>query len=118
MLELSQLYSKSKLSLLVGGDSLLYLYTWYKVDKLIENWEIITYPRGNIFLSMNEVLKELSKKWSEKIASLLFQSILPFEICNISSTRIREELRSREGIVSSIDHSVYQYIKEKGLYRK
>jgi nicotinate-nucleotide adenylyltransferase len=117
MVELSHLYPDDELFLLIGGDSLLNLHTWYNAEKLVENWKILTYPRNQVFDSPEEILKELRKKWSEKIASSLFQSILTFKMCDISSTKIREELNSNGDTVYSLNPSVYKYIQEQGLYK-
>ncbi len=118
MIELEKQYPDSTLSLLVGGDSLLHLHTWYMAEKLIENWGILTYPRGDIFASPEAIKKKLKKNWNEKIASLLFQSILLVDICNISSTEIRDDLKNQgDMLFRFLDSGVYKYIKEKGLYK-
>jgi len=117
MVLLRELYPDAELYLLIGGDSLLNLHTWYMSDKLIENWSILTYPRSQDFSKPEEILKELREKWSEKIASLLFQSILTLKMCDISSTKVREALNSNEDIVYSLNPSVYKYIEEQGLYK-
>ncbi len=117
MIELDKQYPDCTLVLLIGGDSLLHLHTWYMPEKLIENWKILTYPRGNIFTSPETLLKKLKKNWSEKIASLLFQSILTVDVCNISSTEIRNVLQNKGNLSNSLEPCVHKYIKEKGLYQ-
>ena len=117
MMELEKQFKEETLFLLIGGDSLLQLHTWYMADKLIERWKILTYPRGEIFKKPDDVLKKLKENWTEKIASLLFESILTFDICDISSTKIRNILQNREEISDTLDPDVYNYIQEKGLYK-
>jgi nicotinate-nucleotide adenylyltransferase len=117
MLLLRDLYPEAELSLLIGGDSLRNFHTWYMAGELISNWKILTYPRSAFFLIPEEIHQELRENWSEEIASLLFKSILPLDMCDISSTKIREELNSNKGIVYSLDPVVYKYIEEEGLYK-
>ena len=117
MRELERQYPENPLFLLIGGDSLLQLHTWYMADKLVDKWKILTYPRDEIFASPDNVLKKLKENWTEKIASLLFESILPVNVCNISSTQIRDMLQNQEDISNALDPDVYNYIKEKGLYK-
>ena len=117
MIELKKHDLNSTFSLLIGGDTLLQFHTWYMAEKLIKNWNILTYPRGDIFSSPEKVLKKLKKNWDEKIASLLFQSILPVDVCNISSTEIRCILENQGNLSNFLDPDVYKYIKEKGLYK-
>ena len=116
MNELERRHPDNEFLLLVGGDSLLNLHTWYKSEGLVSRWKILTYPRGKTFSSPEKVYEELKRNWPENITSLLFQSILPFDVCNISSTKIRKELRNKINIVYSIDSAVYKFIKEKGFY--
>ena len=117
MLELAKQLPEDELYLLIGGDSLLQLHTWYMADQLINKWTILTYPRGEIFKNPDHVLEKLKENWTEKIASLLFESILTFDICDISSTAIRHMLQNQEEISDTLDPDVYDYIQEKGLYK-
>ncbi len=118
MVELSRIYKNKKLILLIGADSLLHLHTWYKAADIINNWTLLTYPRDHVSKGNKEVLEKLRKKWPENIASLLFESILPFGEFNISSTEIRKRLTDQKIITDFIDPLVKKYIKEKGLYQR
>lgn len=117
MVELDKRYPGTNFIILIGEDSLLHLHTWYKADKLINNWKIITYPRNCTEEHQTGILEELRKKWPDNIAYLLFESILPYELCDISSTEVREKLSNQLDVSNLIYPEVHKYIKEKGLYK-
>jgi len=100
---LEDIYPDVKFSIIIGGDSLLNLHTWYRGEDIIKRWNIITYPRDEIVFSKNDILKELKKNWGDDVASHLLESILNYDLFDISSTEIRDE--------------VNKIIKEKGLYK-
>ena len=117
MSNLSERYPSHKFLLLIGLDSLLAIDTWYKAAELIQKWGIITYPRNNDCPDDRHILEELTKKWDKPVAYLLLQSILKADIYDISSTEIREKIRQELNVSDYISPEVYNYIKEKGLYK-
>lgn len=113
MVELASEYPQSELLLLLGEDSLLTIHTWYRSDDIVANWKILTYPRSG-FLPMTE----LNKNWPDSIASALAETILPFDVCDVSSTEIREKIKCDEDVNNMLFPEIYQYIKQRGLYKR
>lgn len=118
MMELKKRHPENNFILLVGEDSLLHIDTWYKGDELIKKWKILTYPRTCISERKTDILNELKKKWPDNIAYLLFESILPYELCDISSTEIRCKIADHKDVSKMICNEVKKYINEKGLYKR
>lgn len=112
MYELSNIYPKSELLLLIGSDSLMNLHTWYNATELIKTWKTLTYPRQNF-----ENYRDLSLFWSDSIASQLIKGILPFEICEISSTEIRKNIECGKKNTTTLFPNIEKYIEQKGLYK-
>lgn len=113
MIELSSTLGDAELILLLGGDSLMTIHTWYRAEDIVDNWKILTYPRSG-FTSV----AELRKFWPEGIASKLAETILPFEICDISSTEIRGKIQCGDDTNSVLFPEIYEYIKKRGLYKR
>lgn len=113
MIELSEAYPDKDLLLLLGADSLWTLHSWYRAEEIVTGWEVLTYPRhGFNFIS------ELTEFWPEGIASRLAETILPFEICNVSSTEIREKIQHDADVSDLVFSEIIEYIKKRGLYKR
>lgn len=113
MMELAAENPEAELILLLGGDSLMTIHSWYRSDDLIAKWKILTYPRSG-FNSVGE----LNNFWADGIASKLAATILPLEICDVSSTEIREKIQHGDDVNSMLFPEVYQYIQKRGLYKR
>lgn len=99
--------------LLIGEDSLLQLHSWYSAQKLVENWEILSYPRP----PLNVTLDNLKDQWLDELAEKLFRSKVELPVFDISSTEIRHALKHNLSISGMLDDKVAHYIEEKSLYR-
>ena len=118
MVELAKTYPKAELILLLGEDSLMNLHTWYNATMLVENWKILTYPRKNYttqpvntnLTTDSKKFTELSNFWHAEMASKLIETILPFEIYNISSTEIREKIKNGEDVNDMLFYEIVEYI--------
>ena len=75
-------------ALLIGGDSLLNLHTWYRAEELVENYTILTYPRKDSPVSE----AELSCHWDKKTVEKLISGMIPGKFFEISSTEIRKSM--------------------------
>lgn len=118
MLELSSRMPNSDLILLIGADSLLTLHSWYKARELVENWSLLTFPRGSLLRGTASVLDSLRGNWPESIALKLFDTILNCTVFDVSSTEIREafavnDFKKAERFLPT---KMYDYIKLKGIY--
>ena len=112
ILEIEKEYSNSDIFLLLGGDSLNMLDSWFNAKELVENFNFITYPRKGEDIS----LKYLQSKWEPKLASKLFNSIVDFPIYEISSTLIRDEIKNKNSSSKYLDEKVLEYINQKNIY--
>lgn len=110
--EFKRIYPEDKLFLIIGEDSLLQIHTWYRSKELINFCEIITYPRPN----ENASLEKLEVPWSKEEAKRLFASLVNLKLYEVSSTQIREALKSGHNENNVIPEVVSEYIRENNLY--
>lgn len=114
--ELRRRYPDREFILVIGEDMLTSFHTWHNADELLRDYRIICYPRVG---EERASLEELSRHWSMADAGKLFASLLTdLPVYDISSTKIREAVAKNENVANFIDKSVYEYIKNNGLYRK
>lgn len=99
------------LQLLIGGDSLDALHTWYKAKEIVAKYEIICYPRKGYEIDR----KSLLKHWTSKEIDILLKTILQMPFFDISSTSVRNNITDKT-ITKNIKENILKYIKSKGLY--
>ena len=89
--------------LMIGSDNALVFDQWKKYNELLENYEILVYPRkGYDFEEVAHIypqMKQLNTPYFE-----------------ISSTEIRSSISQKKDITAWLHPSVYQYIVENELY--
>jgi nicotinate-nucleotide adenylyltransferase len=98
--------------IIIGADNLLTLHLWYNAEELIRQWNILTYPRKGF-----EDIRQLYKVWDKDTADKLASTLLPFELCNISSTIIRDFIRKEKKKPDFLTNPVYEYIIRNNLYQ-
>ncbi len=113
-----QIETGEKFSLLIGADSLMALHTWHRAKELVKNVEIITYPRINHPVS----LEELKVFWEPDTAEKLYRSVIPGTFFEISSTEVKNSMEKncfRHHIIKDavLPAPVANYIREHGLYQ-
>ena len=105
-----EIYKEDKLWLLIGADMVTTLKNWYKGDELISKVGVIAVGR-------NTVEKE---KFDQAVSSLKEDGCevfwLPIDTKPISSTIIRERLKSGDNIVE-IPEQILDYINQNRLYK-
>ena len=106
-------------ALLIGGDSLLALHTWYKAEELAEKVLILTYPRPGVEISAETLLPH----WGEKMTEKLLSGVMNGEFFEISSTGIRNSMENfqKAGNINSeaecmTDCRIRDYCRRHGLY--
>lgn len=99
------------LQVLIGGDSLEALHTWYKAKELVAQYEIICYPRKGYEVNCESLLKH----WTSKEIDILLKTILQMPFFDISSTSVRNNITDKI-ISKNIKENILKYIKNKGLY--
>ena len=100
---LSKDYPEREFVLLMGGDNWALFDKWYHYDDILKNYCIVVYPRRDSLRSLGETLSA---------------QIVEAELLDISSTEIRERIKSGKGIRRMVPKAVADFIKEKGLYAK
>ena len=100
---LSKDYPEREFVLLMGGDNWALFDKWYHYDDILKNYSIVVYPRRDSLSSFGETLSA---------------QIVEAELLDISSTEIRERIKSGKGIRRMVPKAVADFIKEKGLYAK
>jgi nicotinate-nucleotide adenylyltransferase len=110
---LKKIYPTTRFSLIIGGDSLKMLHTWYKAKELVDECNIISYPRPGTYID----LPYLEKKWPKEIALKLFNSIINLPLTDISSTTIRKDFYRCPEVHNFLPQNVAEYISKYNFYK-
>ena len=106
-------YPDAILKIIIGGDSLKNLHSWFKAKELVEKYEIITYPRANEDIDMNA----LKKVFSDDTIKKLQKNIIKAPFFEISSTILKKKLANNENVDIFIKEEIMEYIKINNLYK-
>ena len=109
VMKIKQLFKiNDKINFIIGTDAFEKLDSWYHAQNLVEEVHFIVVPRCKNFNI------ELSRK-KIKLPDISYSSLeLPF--LDISSTKIRYNLKHNLPINSLISEKVLNYIKDNNLY--
>ena len=105
MLQLRDFHEEAVWYFIAGADAVLKLGTWERIESLAELAEIVAVNRPGIPMTGFEPLPE----WP-RVSELVVPGI------DISSTDIRDRVRSGRPIDYLVPPSVASYIREHGLY--
>ena len=96
---------------LTGTDSLLQIHKWKNADELLHNYNFVVGSRpGYKDDELRERIDTLKKEYNTNIIKVNNNQL------NISSTEIRERLKSGNGLGDLVPEVVERYIIEHGLY--
>ncbi len=100
--------------LIVGGDTLVDLHNWYKIDELLELCEVASFLRPG-----DDSLAAVSEKimLSDAQRECLLGNVIDAHLIEISSTEIRMRIAEGLSIRYLVPPEVEMYIFEHGLYR-
>lgn len=98
-------YPTDKFYMVIGGDMLATLDTWYKWQELIKNTAFIVFDRDGID-SFEYHIKRMQNLGAEIIA-------VDKKIISVSSTQLRENINK-----NLLPEKVYNYIIKKGIYNE
>lgn len=104
LLEVSNLYPKANIFLIMGMDSYVDIASWYKARELVDKSQIVVYPR------LDYDLKQLDSYFKEHA---IFLDAPPV---NISSTNIRQRLGVKSPIYYLVPKLVECYLVKHQLY--
>ena len=98
--------SSAQLHFIIGADSLANLHLWLEPERILKSCRLVVYNRIGVDLeAVNENIKR----------KVFF---LNSPLIDISSTTIRNKIRSGESLVELIPDKVADYILKNGLYIK
>lgn len=101
--KLHEEYPQTEFHLIIGADNWSSFSLWKDSEKILENYNLLVYPRKGFDINPSELPKNV----------ILAETPL-FEI---SSTFIREAIAQNKDIRYFLQDKVYQYIKQAKLYR-
>ena len=107
----------------MGSDSFLDLENWYEHVKFLEEVNILVLERpGHTIEESSDISRRLKDKIVLNVEELknskgkiFFLKINPIKI---TSTDIRELIKNDEDVSDLLNKEVYDFIKNKNLYRK
>lgn len=102
--KLSSDYPDYNFTLIIGADNWTYFSKWKDYETIIENYNILIYPRNNYAVTIPESLKDRVR-------------LVNAPLIEISSTFIRQSIRDRKNIRAFLPPEVYDYIELNNLYR-
>ncbi len=114
LLELKKLYPADELFLITGADMFLTLDKWRESETIFKISSIIGVPRVKAdFEKMKEYADKVIKPMGARVYML---SKTVFDTA--SSTFVRDNIDDYQKVKEMLSPGVYEYIKEKNLYRK
>lgn len=111
--ELHQLYPNADLFFLVGADCLFTIEHWYQPQRIFDNCTLLAANRNDV--PQMELLEK--KKFLEN----MFQAhviLLDVPQMDISSTKIRENIKSGRSIRYMVTDAVHDYILQNNFYQE
>ncbi len=100
--------------LIVGGDTLVDLHNWYKIDELLKLCEVASFLRPGD-ASLEAVASKIMLSDTQK--ERLLDNVVDAHLIEISSTEIRMRIAEGLSIRYLVPPEVEMYIFEHGLYR-
>ncbi len=96
----------------IGADSLADLPRWYKIEELSRLCRFVTIARPGY--SFNKLIKKVP--FQEAVIDDMKRLYQSSPKMDISSTRIREDIKHGKSVKSLVPKTVESYIRENGLY--
>jgi nicotinate-nucleotide adenylyltransferase len=110
--DLKMMYPGDELYLILGGDSVMGIDTWYRSDELLKSCIILTAVRaGDDLASLDKKRQELADRFGADVRLLNFNRI------DISSTDIRQRVRTGRSVRYLMPDACIEFMCIKGLYR-
>ncbi len=109
---LQEEYPADRLHFIMGTDSFLTLESWYRSEELLREFSIIVGIRPGYKESETvEYMHLLRKKYGSRIR------VLHNRVMEVSSTEIKENVKSGKSIRELVPFQIERYICEHGLYK-
>lgn len=107
---LKEKFPDSELFLITGADAFLTLSDWYKAEEIFSLAHILTVVRDDDNIDILRAKAEEYRVYNAKC------TLINTPIGSVSSTKVREALKSKEDVSELLPEIVIDYIKENGLY--
>ena len=104
-------YKAAELYLITGADAFMSLNKWYKAEEIFKLANILTVVRDDDDI---DSLKAKAQAFKAEFNARC--TLISTPVGSISSTKVREALKSREDASLYLQDNVLKYIKENGLY--
>ena len=98
--------------LIVGSDQFLNLESWYKGKDILESFQVILASRPGY---MESEIEQKIQRYTDTYDTAV--RVLKEEMPDISSTMIKEKIKSGDSITGLVPDMIEKYINEHGLYR-
>lgn len=105
LVRFAEKYPQHSFSIIMGADNLKTLHKWKNYEQIIENYNIVVYPRPGI--SWNRIDEEIMQK----------VEIVEAPQMDVSSSFIRKSIASDKDVRYFMPSEVYQYIDEMNFYK-
>lgn len=100
---LSEEYPNNKFTLLIGGDNWEAFDKWKNADEIVQNYDIVIYPRRNEKFTADSLPPHVT--------------LLDTPLLDISSTEIRQRIHDGLPINDLVPSNTARFIEEHELYR-
>jgi len=108
---LKELLPNTRIYLIMGGDSLMYVEQWYKSHELFKLATIpVVYRPGDEIETLTTMAAYLTKQYGADIM------LIECEGMDISSSEIRDMVKNNMNIEDFVPQKVSQYIAKENLY--
>ena len=105
--KLKESYPKGiKFFLIIGGDMLFYFDKWFRYESILKECSVVAAARE----------EDSYADLTEKAAELGHVKVLNLPVTEVSSTEIREKLKSGGDTAELLTRDVSDYIKQNNLY--
>ncbi len=109
---LKEKYPHHTFSLIMGEDNLRTLHKWKNYTYILENYNVIVYPRVKTAQEMEEGLEE-----PNGIIDLPNVKLIDSPIMTISSSLIRKSIQTGKSVQYLLSEPVCKYVDEMNFYR-
>jgi len=111
--KLKEEYKDYEIWFATGTDNIREFNTWERAEELLENYKIIVLERDED--ELDKIIEESDLLYENRNSIIRLKNSLR---TNVSSTFIREKIRSGESIKYLVPEEVNSYIQENELYRE
>ena len=110
---LHEQYPQHEFSLILGEDNLRTLNKWYNYETILENHKLYVYPR--------EITKDEDPITNKEYNFSMHRNVIHCRnvpVMNISSSYIREAIKSGKDVRYLLTEPVFKYVEEMNFYKK